>query len=392
MEWLLNALRELKGWQTGALAVVMLASFGATYGIYTVIESTGSQSLGENQRLIPVQMGNLSNDVSISGSIEFPIKETLYFGATGTVAEVLVTEGQEVTKGQALVSLDPETISSLQKSVAQARISVMQAEQALEQANDSSLELAQAESSVADAQLAFETAVEELDNLLKPESRLVAEAESRLASARLTLQDAQESLDELVTPDAKLVAEAETAVIQARIALEDAQDAVGKDLVEAVTDLDAVARDLNASRQELEVEREDDALSDAQEAYDDEIADYADLFDKWWGIILTDDEKTQDPDTIFANMGFDPSALEEDDYEIFPGGKFGNDASTRWNELKIYAWLELHPSSAASVLTMTCGKEEKLRAGEICMERIFDEAWDELKASRDSLRNVTTQT
>ena len=111
MDWLSNALKDLKGWQIGTLVAVMLAAFGVTYGVYAITDASAQQKLEENQRLIPVQLGNLVNEVAINGSIVFSNKETLTFGSSGIVAEILVDEGQEVEQGQPLVRLDAETVA-----------------------------------------------------------------------------------------------------------------------------------------------------------------------------------------------------------------------------------------------------------------------------------------
>ena len=106
------------------LVAVVVASFGATYGVYAFVSSSGERGLEENQRSIPVQTGNLVNQVAIDGSIVFSNKETLSFGSQGTISEIQVEEGQEVTKGQSLVKLDSETIASLQQSIAQSRVNL----------------------------------------------------------------------------------------------------------------------------------------------------------------------------------------------------------------------------------------------------------------------------
>ena len=96
MEAILGALKALRPWHIVALAVVLLGSAGATYGIYASSTSADVTALAENQQLIPVQYGTLTNQVSTNGSLAFPEREELTFGAAGTVAEVLVTEGQRV--------------------------------------------------------------------------------------------------------------------------------------------------------------------------------------------------------------------------------------------------------------------------------------------------------
>ena len=67
MESLLTSLRKLKLWQAGMLLIVLVGSVWATYIVYTLITSSGDVDLMDNQQLIPVQRGDLVNEVSISG-------------------------------------------------------------------------------------------------------------------------------------------------------------------------------------------------------------------------------------------------------------------------------------------------------------------------------------
>ncbi len=106
MESFLTALKTLKPWQIAVLVVVLLGAAGSTYGGYTRVNGTGQGDLGEDQQLIPVQFGDLVNQVSTSGNIIFPNRETLTFDSQGTVVEVLVEEGEQVVKGQVLAKLE----------------------------------------------------------------------------------------------------------------------------------------------------------------------------------------------------------------------------------------------------------------------------------------------
>ena len=50
MEGLSNAFKDLNRWQIGFLVAVVVASFGATYGVYAFVSSSGERGLEENQR------------------------------------------------------------------------------------------------------------------------------------------------------------------------------------------------------------------------------------------------------------------------------------------------------------------------------------------------------
>ena len=131
MESILAPLKALKLWQVLAVVIVFVGTTGGVYAAYTFATDTDNGGLEENQQLVPVQLGNLVNDISISGSLVYSDRETLRFGRQGTVEEVFVEEGQIVDVGEPLARLDSETIADLEKSVAQSRITVREAEDAL---------------------------------------------------------------------------------------------------------------------------------------------------------------------------------------------------------------------------------------------------------------------
>jgi hypothetical protein len=79
MEAFWNAIKSLKRWQMVALLLVILRAASATYGVYTRVSASGQVELAENQQLIPVGSGNLTNQVSTSGNLVFPERESLTF-------------------------------------------------------------------------------------------------------------------------------------------------------------------------------------------------------------------------------------------------------------------------------------------------------------------------
>ena len=255
-----DALKSLKLWQAGTLAAVLIAAAGATYGTYALVIDSGQSGLGENQQLIPVQLGDLVNQVSTNGSIIFPNRETLTFGTQGTVGDVLVEEGQHVEAGQELAKLDETTVASLEKAVAQARINLRNAEDALANTKDphTPLDVAQAEANVANAKLLFQTAGNDLASLMEPTSQDIAQAEARVADAKLTLGDAQDALDRLLTPTFQDIAQAEARVSDAKLTLEDTRDALDRLLTP--TSQDIAQAEARVSDAKLTLEDTRDAL------------------------------------------------------------------------------------------------------------------------------------
>ncbi|MEA3442613.1 MAG: efflux RND transporter periplasmic adaptor subunit [Chloroflexota bacterium] len=74
-----------------------------------------------------VSRGELVISVSVSGNLEMPHKMDLSFGTTGTVTEVLVSEGDKVNKDQVLAKLDARSLE-LNVTMAQARCEASWAE------------------------------------------------------------------------------------------------------------------------------------------------------------------------------------------------------------------------------------------------------------------------
>jgi HlyD family secretion protein len=231
---MMDALRTLKMWQVATLVIVLAAMGGGTFGAYTLLHDGDGDALEEDQSIIPVQRGDLVNDVSISGTLVYPNREALTFGTQGSVGQVLVEEGQQVQQGQPLVVLDDETVANLEKAVAQARVGLRDAEEALADVVSvaSGLDLAQTQAAVADAKVSHAVALEALARVADSYPRLLAQAEVAAASARVALRDAEEALESILEPPlAEDVARLETAVTDARIALDESRQSLDELLV-----------------------------------------------------------------------------------------------------------------------------------------------------------------
>jgi HlyD family secretion protein len=83
---------------------------------------------------VNVTRGDIVKTVLVDGNLEMPNKAYLSFGVTGTVTEVLVDEGNNVTKGQVLARLDAQSLNSsvkmaeLRVKIAQEQVEVAQAQ------------------------------------------------------------------------------------------------------------------------------------------------------------------------------------------------------------------------------------------------------------------------
>ena len=111
-----------------SIAVVIAGWQGALWGMGPVVA------------VDQVRRGELIETVVASGHVETPFRVEISSQITGTVVDVPVQEGQTVTKGQILVSLDPR---ELKAEVLQAQGAVAQAEARMRQLEELTLPTAQ---------------------------------------------------------------------------------------------------------------------------------------------------------------------------------------------------------------------------------------------------------
>ena len=433
----MEMLRSLKLWQIGTLVAVLIGAAGATYGVYALAGGSGSVGVSEGEQLIPVQYGNLVNQVSTNGSLVFPNRETLTFGVQGTVDEVLVEEGQQVQEGQELANLDQTTVVSLEKAVAQARINVRSAEEALAKAQDphTSLDMAQAEANVANTMLSLQSAQDSLDKLLNPTSQALAKAEAAVANAKLSVEDARDILDRLINPTPQDMAQVEAAVANAKGSVEDTLDALSElleatakeraqaegavtnakiivknaievlgslrsgpteeDITKSQSQVDSATTSLANAEGDLSLVTKDwDAkVETAQNAVDTTLTSYQEVFDKWLGIEPESIDGALDPDTLLATWDVDLDSLFDPNSRfwdlgsgIYADGPPPDEPTTPWNEVIVYLWLNAYPGS----LVPTC-KDIELDSQASCIKGELDEAWGAQDSALDNLDTVETQ-
>ena len=340
----------IKLWQLVAIGAVVLG--GGAYGVYALVIQDDDDALSEDQQVIPVQLGDLINRVSTNGSLLYPNREVLSFGSQGTIAEVLVGEGEEVEEGQPLVILDAATVGALALAVDEARIALADAQDALASAavGYTSLDLAQSEASVAAAELALRG------------------AEDAAATA-------------IAGPTAD-------------------------DIARAQADLDAAVTGLANAKSELSVgggaggggQNDPPDVAEAQEDVgdaEDELADatdgYVGVFHRWLGIDLSTDEIEMGPGVLLSSWGADlealfaPASLEggADPYRDSPTE---DDPSTPWNERSIYYLLEFVPGA----ILATCD-DVTVPSQAVCVRSEMDDAWEAFQDAVGSLEAAQTR-
>ena len=65
MDELFNSIKGLRIWQMGLVITVLVGAFGGAYLGVTRVTEADQIPLDDTQQLIPVRLGNLSNEVSI---------------------------------------------------------------------------------------------------------------------------------------------------------------------------------------------------------------------------------------------------------------------------------------------------------------------------------------
>ena len=364
----LDAFKTLKLWQIGVLIAVLAGAGGTTYGVYALVSGSGQTGLSEDQQLIPVQYGNLVNQVSTKGSLIFPIRELLTFGTQGTVEEVLAEEGQQVEEGQPLAKLDGMTVATLAKAVAQARVNLRDAEDALVEAKNphTPLGIAEAESAIANAKLSLNSTQDALNGLLEPTALDLAEAESAVTTAKISVENASEVLDTIKAgPTADDIAKAQS------------------DVGSADTTLAIAVADLSLARKEW-----DDTAQGARDSLNTALEDYQNVYKKWLGIDLGEGEVDSDPGTLLDSWGVDLASLFD------PGLRDGvrgagvplNDTTTPWNETVVYTWQTFY----FGTILANC-EDGVVPPQGLCVKKEMDDAWNTYQGAKEDLDTVQIQ-
>jgi HlyD family secretion protein len=185
-----------------------------------------------------VTRGELVQSVSGSGQVQPAQDIDLNFGTTGTVAQVLVKEGQQVQPGAQLAALET---SDLDQQVLQAEANLKSAQAAL-----TALHTGPKETDIRAAQAQLDAARIQLQQQQKGNAR-----STDVASARAQLRSAQADLAALKNPSPTDLSNTQLKVTQAQTNLQTTRDA------------DSAAK----TRAELDLNKSTAALTQAQSKY-----------------------------------------------------------------------------------------------------------------------------
>ena len=431
-------LRRIRRWQVVTAVIVLLV---VAAGAFVATQRSANQDtadIPEDQQVIPVRRGDLIQEISITGSLSLPNRETLTFGSSGVIAEIMVEEGDKVSTGQTLATLDREDIAALEEEVIQARVTLRDAEEALEDyMSPSELDIARARKDVTDAEVRLQDARDALEEFIEPSGASISQIESTIvgyeveldriaedlenlqesptqlqidqaqknvASARLELEHAQDNLKDIQESPTQLqIDQAKKNVASARLELERAQDSLddaqaddSDEIRNARNNVDSARRELTYSEDELDVvQREWEVrLSDARSDLDDKAEAYAKVFDKWLGISAGPESFNPDYEEALADLGvnleslFDLSArfsdLEQGGY--YSDGPPSNDPATAWNETTVFVWLNLSPTE----IVVTCDPGDTPRQG-VCLQEEFRAPSKAYVSALDSLNEMEVQ-
>ncbi len=132
--------------RTGKIIIIGFILAGLIAASISCSSETDETGKAETQ-IVTVQRGNLTIDIAAAGNLDLSRTEELAFEVAGTVAEVLVEEGDPVEEGQVLASLDKEEwdeqlstledkITDEERDLLQAQINLQTAENNLRNAQE----------------------------------------------------------------------------------------------------------------------------------------------------------------------------------------------------------------------------------------------------------------
>ncbi len=185
MKWFGRLIK--RRWIIVTVAVVIVVIAGG------VIYSQNSSSTTPQYETVAASLGNISQSISISGTIEPVTDLELNFGSTGLVNTVNVQPGQSVKSGQVMATLDT---TSLQAQVTQAQATLLsdQAKLASDQAGPTASVQQSSQAQIASAQNALAAAKQSLADTQASNQITLTQAEVAINQAANTLTNDQTSL------------------------------------------------------------------------------------------------------------------------------------------------------------------------------------------------------
>lgn len=342
------------------IVLAAIIAVGAYFGTQELL--LNDDAADDTRRAITAQRGTLLDEVSASGSVEFPELESLRFDISGNVGEILVEEGEAVTEGLPLVVLDGVTIAALESTLAAAEIELENAGEELAEllGGISDLERAALEKAVASAEINLQNAKDDRADLLNSVSDLDrAKAASDLADARVATAAAAAALAEFTGTNGA----DSPATTTAREALDDAND--------ALADAHVASEDDAKSQAEL--------VADAQEVFDDAASDYGGQITAWFGSVVTAVDRSLSPSALAEKWNATVDEIFADSVVLVDSPL--DDPATPWNEPVVWAWTHLSPVAVVTNCEITADLAR-------CPSVEIIDAWDILVTEEEMLGEV----
>jgi len=199
------------------------------------------------------------------------------------------------------------------------------------------------------------------------------------------------------------IALAEADVAQAKVQVDNSTEALNsatampdeEDVADAQLQIDLARPILDNSQRDLRLIENTwaDNLVAAQENYDASMEGYEDVYLKWLGIALADDEVSQNPLALMDQWGVKLDTLFDSDLRFVDINKLSlsegappDNADTPWSEPTIYYWLNFYRAT----LTPTCAGNTFPSQG-VCIEKEMQDSWDAYQMAQDNLDTQQTK-
>ncbi len=355
--------------QLAVLIVAFAAAAGGSYSLLRFIDDGTDDVLAADEQLVPAQIGDLITTVSTDGSLVFPISELVAFESSGVIGEVLAAEGDIVTEGQILATLDAASVAGLEKAVVQAQLDLDEARESLAEAtaDPDSLDIANAETTLVEALVSLQEAQDDRNALAAepPDSSELAAAAFSLASAALAIQDAEDLLADLTTgPTPEAIADAESAIAPAVTALANAEGSYA-----------------------MVYGEENEAVTEARADLDAALEAYTQVFVTWLGVDASLIDPAKAPADHLAAWEVDLDTLF--DIARAPDLSSGilappDDPATVWHEPTIHFYLAFLPGGIIG----TCD-DGNPPPTYTCVLLDFNAAWDAVEQERVNVDAIT---
>ena len=416
-----------------SVVVVLVLAVGGYFGYARLLGGQGSATdltqfgieASQEVQVIAVRRGNLSNAVSVNGSLRYATRETFKIPFDGKVQDVEVEAGDRVKKGDVLLVMDEAGLVEATKSYREAEVNLQKAQKALDEMIEPPETTVRAASIKLDNALnALDNARDDLENALDPAGTAQKAAQKTVRDAETAVEDAAEGIANAESA----ISDAQDAVADAETAIEDAQDGVADaetglvnshlslraaekalaDHDKEITDddLDKAREAVTRARRDLELAISSSetakvnanasvraALKARKDAYDE----YNAVWIRWLGIDLADvaDHGTLEPTELMAALEIhleslygrvakeiatdvDITQVDRPLTEDYP--------DTIYDEQLISIWLRFNAPS----VVVDCGYLPATAARR-CILKEFNDAWDKLLPLEEALNAAETE-